>query len=159
MRQGLDPFVSMVPLTSRLASSFMTDLMEPMFAPTLRSNDMFSMPMSEVLNQEEQYVIRIRTAGFVKENVRTDIKNDNIVIRAERMTRSIPYNGQMGSDMAQGQGYAWAMSASFERSYVIFEEADRQKISASMKEGLLTLVLPKKGAVEPAIETTSIPIA
>eukprot|EP00190_Bangiopsis_sp_CCMP1999_P005455 CAMPEP_0198731946 /NCGR_PEP_ID=MMETSP1475-20131203/32967_1 /TAXON_ID= ORGANISM="Unidentified sp., Strain CCMP1999" /NCGR_SAMPLE_ID=MMETSP1475 /ASSEMBLY_ACC=CAM_ASM_001111 /LENGTH=208 /DNA_ID=CAMNT_0044494975 /DNA_START=202 /DNA_END=828 /DNA_ORIENTATION=+ len=166
-REAFDPFASMgmVPFSSPFMSSFMSpmmmDLMEPMFTPMRRGNNMFSMPRSEAFDQEREYIIRMEMTGFGKENVRTEIKGDNIVIMAEKMARGMPYDqeSQTNNNTMQGQSFGWAMSNSFAKSYIIPEDVERQKISATMKDGILTLVLPKKDREEPAIETTSIPIA
>eukprot|EP00188_Purpureofilum_apyrenoidigerum_P004956 Plantae.Rhodophyta-Purpureofilum_apyrenoidigerum.ctg6014.p1 GENE.Plantae.Rhodophyta-Purpureofilum_apyrenoidigerum.ctg6014~~Plantae.Rhodophyta-Purpureofilum_apyrenoidigerum.ctg6014.p1 ORF type:complete len:203 (-),score=50.21 Plantae.Rhodophyta-Purpureofilum_apyrenoidigerum.ctg6014:99-707(-) len=146
-----------------LAAPFLMDMMQPMCTPN-RNMRMYFNPRTDALEKEREYVLRLELAGFSKDDVKTEIKGDNLVISGEKHAEDVKEGEQQKpeeqqkqqEDISRRQIFGWSMNGSFARSYMLPKNVDRQGISAVMKDGVLTVTLPKQAKAQ--AETTSIPI-
>ncbi len=100
-------------------------------------------PMVDIYETDQALTLLADMPGVDAKGVSVDLK-DNVLTISGRLT------AQAGKEHLLYQEYA---TGSYMRSFTVSEKLDQTKIEASMKDGVLTLVLPKQEKLQPrAIE-------
>ncbi len=99
------------------------------------SNDVEGQLTIDVYQTEEAIVIKSTIAGVKPEDLDVSINNDMVTIRGERKNEEI-----VGSENYYYQECYWG---SFSRSVVLPIDIIAEKAEASLKNGILTIRLPK----------------
>jgi HSP20 family protein len=81
------------------------------------------------VEREKDYLIEVELPRFSKKDVKVSVENDTVVIQAEKKDNKY--------------------SSSFYQSYY-FDNVDVDNISAELKDGVLSVILPKKQVNKPA---------
>lgn len=89
---------------------------------------------TDIIDKNDQYVLQAELPGFAKEDIHIDIKGDYLTITAEHNEEKEDKNGQY---IRKERRYG-----SFARSFNI-SDIDTDKITASYKDGVLELNMPK----------------
>lgn len=135
----------------KTGSQLMRDVM---FPPTFRhlfeeftgnepiqNKGSFFRPGVEIIENEASFEILLSLPGMTKEEIKIEMKADDLVISGERVSRKKEENGKIHlSEMNYG---------SFSRSFYLPENIDKEKIEASYADGILTLHLPKGEEAKP----------
>lgn len=108
--------------------------------------DLFEMPRRstpavDVAEYDERTVVVAELPGVRKEDVQLTFTKDVLTITGERKPLEIPQNAKI---LVHEQHVR-----SFERSVRIGHAVDTEAISASMEQGMLTVVLPKAAVARP----------
>jgi HSP20 family protein len=96
-------------------------------------------PLSEITEQEGKIIVKVEMPGVTKDNIDVQLNNDELRIRGTR------------SD-AVDEGDVLLRErpcADYEKVFTIDETIDREKVDASMDNGVLTLTLHIKEEVKP----------
>jgi len=98
----------------------------------------------DVFQTRDNIVVKSTIAGVDPKNLDISVSNDLLTIRGYR---------EMDEEVNEGDFYAhecyWG---TFSRSIVLPQEVDQNKVQATLKNGVLTIILPKK------YKTTSIKV-
>ena len=95
-----------------------------------------SLPAVNIITSEDQFDIELATPGNKKADFRIEVEDDVLIISSETVSQS----GDTETSYERKEfGYN-----SFQRSFNIPESVNTDKISATYKEGVLTVSLPKK---------------
>ena len=98
------------------------------------------MPKVDVSESEREIQIVAELPGLKQEDVELNLDNDLLTLRGETSTSRDEKDKQYHlSERSYGR---------FERSFRLPETVDREKISASFENGLLTVTLPKSERTE-----------
>jgi HSP20 family protein len=89
---------------------------------------------TDIRETENAYILESDLPGFSREDIRAEIKNGYLTIRAERKSES---EGSNESYLRRERSYG-----SFSRTFDL-DGIDAEAITASFKDGVLTLELPK----------------
>jgi HSP20 family protein len=89
---------------------------------------------TDIRETENAYILESDLPGFSREDIRAEIKNGYLTIRAERKSESENSNE---SYLRRERSYG-----SFSRTFDL-DGIDAEAITASFKDGVLTLELPK----------------
>lgn len=89
----------------------------------------------DVFQEDDSIVIRSTVAGVKPEDIDIDLNNDMITIRGKRNSVS-----SVSEDDYFYQECYWG---SFSRSIILPCEVQAGKVKASLKDGVLTVILPK----------------
>lgn len=89
---------------------------------------------TDIRETENAYILESDLPGFTREDIHAEIKNGYLTIRAERKSESEDNNENY---LRRERGFG-----SFSRTFDL-EGIDADAISASFKNGVLTLELPK----------------
>nr|WP_242010725.1 Hsp20/alpha crystallin family protein [Acetobacter musti] len=103
---------------------------------------------TDVTEDAKGYTIAVEVPGCAESDVKLSATNGLLTISGEKKRPEVPEGTK--------QHLAGRWFASFEDSFAIPEDADADKISASMKNGVLTVVMPRKPEVKPAERTIAI---
>ena len=95
-----------------------------------------SLPAVNIITSEDQFDIELATPGNKKADFQIEVEDDVLIISSETVSQS----GDTEISYERKEfGYN-----SFQRSFNIPESVNTDKISATYKEGVLTVSLPKK---------------
>lgn len=95
-----------------------------------------SLPAVNIITSEDQFDIELATPGNKKADFQIEVEDDVLIISSETVSQS---RDTETSYERKEFGYN-----SFQRSFNIPESVNTDKISATYKEGVLTVSLPKK---------------
>lgn len=91
----------------------------------------------ELIEDENNYELELKIPGISKENIKVDIKNNNLIIKAEKKQ-------EIKQEDENKSYYRYAKSfAGFYRMISIPENADIDNIDSEYKNGILKIVIPK----------------
>ena len=109
-----------------------------------RRNGFKSLPAVNITEGNEAYTIEVAAPGLEKKDFRIDLNNDVLTISSEREK-----GHEENKDQYTCREFGYE---SFSRSFNLPEMVDRENISASHKNGILFLNIPKKeeAKVKPA---------
>jgi HSP20 family protein len=113
-----------------LPSKFLTSIFDDIFdVPATTTNK----PIHDIIENDNEYVLELILAGMKKDNVSINVKNDELIIVAERKEiNDLKYNRK--------QSYF----GKYEKSFVLPENINSENINASMEDGILKIMIPKK---------------
>ncbi len=107
----------------------------------LRQPEQVFAPSFEVFERKDGYVFRADLPGVKQEDL-------DITLNANRLTVS---GKREAEERKEGERfYAYERSfGSFSRSFTLPEGVDAEHVAAELKNGVLTLVVPKKPEIQP----------
>ena len=91
--------------------------------------------LSNVSENENEYLIEITAPGLKKEDIKIEIENDILKI----------YSDVEDSKEEKNDGYYRRefYKSSFERNFTLSNNVNKESISASMTDGILSVTIPK----------------
>lgn len=97
---------------------------------------------TDVRDENDKYIVETELPGFEKEDISIDIDGNHLVLSAEHKTQN--------EDKVNGKYiHRERTYGSYRRSFDI-SEVNADRIEAEYKNGVLTMILPKKSAEVPA---------
>ena len=134
-------------LTNPATQNTFSDFFNDFFNDSLMSRDYFkSVPAVNISERQNDYLIEMAAPGFAKEDFKVNVDNDVLTISAEKKNEKKDENSRYTRKEFQ--------YSSFSRTFTMPEHVEAEKIGAEYKEGVLSLMLPKKeeAKVKPARE-------
>ena len=106
------------------------------------SNESLSSFRTDISETGEGYKLEAELPGFQKEDIKVDIEDETLTIKAEHSENKDEKNDE-GEYVRRERYYG-----SYQRSFNV-SEIDVENISAAYENGVLTLNMPKKAPVKP----------
>lgn len=98
-------------------------------------------PATDILETKDEYVFKVELPGIAKEDVFVELNDNMLTIKGERKEeKDIDKEAYHRCERCSG---------SFSRSFNVPKNVDNQKISATMKNGILELKVPKAEQAKP----------
>ena len=97
---------------------------------------------TDISESNDAYKLEAELPGFKKEDIKVDIDDDTLTIKAEHSEQNDEQND--AGEYVRRERYYGSYSRSFNVS-----EIDQEGISAAYENGVLTLTMPKKAPVKP----------
>ena len=121
-----------------LLSHVFSDMFDDMLFPaTMSTANAPRLMNSEVREYDDHYELNMELAGFKKEDIKAELKDGYLTIKAERTN----------SD-AQNDGGRVIRSERFmgtcQRTFYVGEHVQREDVRAAFEDGVLKLYIPKK---------------
>jgi HSP20 family protein len=100
-----------------------------------REKDLAMLPAADIFEDAHQITVQAEMPGVSKEGLNVQADRNNLVIE-----------GRIGLDIPAGMSavYADLQTTVYRRSFVLSGELDTDHIAATLKDGLLTLRIPKR---------------
>ena len=101
-------------------------------------------PPLNVWEYNDRYEVEVELPGFSSEEVSMQVKEHTLIIKSTDKLNV--------ADAEEGKKYLYKENnakGTFERQLIVPDDADESKIKASMKNGMLTVVVPKKEEEQP----------
>ena len=92
-------------------------------------------PAVDILHDGESYSIVMDLPGVTGNDLKLDLEQGNLTVHATRET----YNGKTRL-LRQGRHGG----GEFQRRFTVGEDVDRDKVSARLEDGILTITLPRR---------------
>ena len=116
----------------------------PFYMPNLFDDDFFSgltsrtssMPAVNIREDEKNYFLDLAIPGIDKKDLKIDINEDVLTISSEKKSEN-----EEERDGYKRKEFSYS---SFCRSFYIPENANKEKIEANYKDGVLNVTLPKQ---------------
>jgi len=122
-------------------NNFRSDFFKPM------QNNSWE-PNFEVLNTEDSYIVRADLPGLTKKDISIEVSDNIVTISGDRKNERTKDNSQYRySELSYG---------SFSKSFTLPEDSIEDKINAKMKDGVMTIEVPRMEPVKPKVKTISI---
>jgi len=112
-------------------------LFNEMFKSVKRSEqkDMENLPACDISEDQTKYILKFDLPGVPKENVKVEINNDQLTIRAERKEEKVTDDKKKHlSEVYYG---------SYFRSFTLPGSVDEKKVDAKFSDGVLTVTVAK----------------
>jgi len=124
---------SMFPFKPALFNDFFDGIFDSEF---LNKEVMRYVPSVNIIERAEDFRIELAASGYAKEDFKVEADNGVLTISSEKQAEKKDEN-----DRYTRKEFSFS---SFNRSFSLPEHVDAEKISASYKDGLLILTIPKK---------------
>ncbi len=124
------------------SSPFFPDWLDDFFTgeinPLIKTRTL-TVPPVNVFETDSAFKIELASPGLKKEDIKIDLDNDVLTISAEKEEKDVTEKGNFTK-----REYNYY---NFSRSFTLPESADRDKIEAKSKDGVLTITINKKEEV------------
>lgn len=100
----------------------------------------YYVPQTDIFETDDALTVVMEMPGVAKDNVSVDLENNRL--RVEGHIDFSNYGGMEPVYIEYNVGH-------YERSFTLSNKIDQGKISADLKDGVLTLILPKVEDVKP----------
>lgn len=97
-------------------------------------------PAMDVVRTKDEYRLALDVAGYKAEDLGAYIEDHVLHVKGEAHSQDEEGRRYIVRERRHG---------GFERSVTLPEDADEERMSAGLKDGLLTLVLPRRAKAEP----------
>jgi len=118
------------------------ELMEHFFSGEPLTGGEMRLPDVDVREEDKRYLIEAELPGIGEQELKLELKNGLLELTAEKKEED-----------GEKKGRTWIRrerrETSFRRSFALPEDADGENIEARIKDGVLTVELPKRAAAEP----------
>jgi HSP20 family protein len=137
----LEPFFGWSGLRD-VGSSRLARMMEEMFgvAPTRAGG---IVPALEVSEDEKQYTVSVELPGARREDVTIECQEGVLTIRGEKKSER--------EEKKEQRRWVERRYGSFSRSFSLPANALEDQVKATLKDGVLTLVIPKREEAKPRV--------
>jgi len=101
-----------------------------------------TLPSVNIKESEDGFEVEVAAPGFDKKDFNIELDNDILTISSEKTVEN---------ETAEGERYTKKEFSyqSFTRSFNLPEDVDAEKITAKYKNGILSVVIPKKEEAKP----------
>lgn len=100
----------------------------------------FFMPQTDIFESNDALTVVMEMPGVTKDNISVDVENDQL-----RVEGKIDFSNYEAMEPV----YTEYNVGHYQRGFTLSNKIDRDKISADLKDGVLTLVLPKVEDMKP----------
>jgi len=98
-------------------------------------------PPVDIVERENEVILKLDLPEINQNDIDIKVEEDTLIIRGERkFPKEAPHENYLQIERPYG---------SFQRTFSVPRMIDREKIKAAYKDGVLRIVLPKKGEVHP----------
>ena len=104
---------------------------------------------TDIVENGNSYELKADLPGFAKEDINVDLKDHVLTISASHKANKEEKDQKSGRVLRQERS-----TANYQRSFRVDEDVKPEDISAKYENGVLTLTLPKKEAVETKADDT-----
>ena len=131
-------------LLARRNQNWLPDVFNTLFDTDIMPKFNATAPAINVIEKEKEYDVELAAPGMTKDDFKVTLdEEENLVVALEKKTENNEENKETGHYLRREFSYT-----KFHQTLLLPEDVDREKIAASVENGVLTVVLPKKSAQE-----------
>ncbi len=121
--------------------SLASPLWEPLFAVAPQDHERCYMtPAADIVEKENAWLFRMDLPGVGKEDIDIEVNGDQLVVSGQRH--------EHGEEKHEGYTYIERVDGLFRRSFTLPESANRDSISARIKNGVVEVHVEKVPEVQ-----------
>ena len=111
-------------------------------------NGKSAMPRVDVCEKKDSYVLEMELPGYTENDVELDLK-DRVLTIASKMKDAKKAEKEEKKEAAENVYLVKERrNTNFTRSFTMPEDIDQEKVTAAFKNGLLTIVIPRKAETQ-----------
>lgn len=135
-----EPWSVLNQLSNEMNSLFGTPAGQAVADPSTMATSDWT-PAVDIQEEKDRYVIQADVPGVKPEDIEVQMENGILTIKGERSAE----------DIQEGEGYKRVerIRGSFHRRFTLPETADPENITATSRNGVLEVVIPKQEKVQP----------
>jgi HSP20 family protein len=137
----LNPFSQGGLIDRMFDASFPWKMLKAFNQDFAKEEPMNFLPKLDVKSDAQQYVLSAEIPGVAKDNVKLEVHDGVLVLSGEKNEEK-----SEGEEKKQQVHVLERRYGSFERSMTLPEDADVEHIKAQHKDGVLTVIIPRKAA-------------
>ena len=142
-------------LLARRNQNWLPDVFNTLFDTDIMPKFNATAPAINVIEKEKEYDVELAAPGMTKDDFKVTLdEEDNLVVALEKKEETTDENTETGHYLRREFSYT-----KFHQTLLLPDDVDREKIGASVENGVLTVVLPKKSTQELKKEAKVIEIA
>jgi len=104
-------------------------------------------PPIDVYETEDRYVVTAEVPGIARDDIELAVQDSRLTLRGTRRGDALQKSTQHFHQVERGHG-------TFERSFQFADPVHTEKVTADLREGVLTIVLPKVASPAKRIQVT-----
>ncbi len=136
----------MMPIRKYNSQNWLPTFFNDFFDNDWMSKTNATAPAINVIENEKNYQVEVAAPGMTKEDFNIHLSNDNeLVITMEKKNEST----EEGKDGRKYLRREFSYSK-FQQAFVLPEDVEKEKINATVNDGVLTIELPKRTPEEKA---------
>ena len=120
-------------------------------AATTWNEDIVPDPAAEVVEEKDAFRVALELPGMAEKDVEIAIEGDMLTVRGEKKRET---ERKEGDEVYSER--SWGM---FQRSFLLPDSVDRDKVEATFAKGVLTIVLPKSQTAREAVRKIEVKAA
>ena len=106
-------------------------------------------PAVNVIDEEKDYKVEVAAPGMTKEDFQIKLDNDNnLIIALEKKTQTEEHQKKNHKYLRREFSYS-----KFQQAFTLPDDVEKDKITAKMTDGVLTIDIPKKEPA-PVVDTS-----
>ncbi len=133
------PTFEQFPSLGNLLNDIWSDELPTVFRSNF--NEGMTLPKVNIKENTEGFEVEVAVPGFKKDNFNISVENEQLMISAE-----VEENAEEKNEEFTRREFGYA---SFQRTFVLPESVDGDKIKANYSDGILSVHLPKKEEAKP----------
>ncbi len=111
------------------------------FAPAARTKAGFIEPAVDIIEKDENIIVKAQVPGIPKEDIKLEVQGDQLTIKGE--------NKQEKEEKKENYYRQEILYGSFYRLIDLPAEVEKENIKATLKDGVLEIALKKSKALKP----------
>ena len=106
-------------------------------------------PAVNVIDEEKDYKVEVAAPGMTKEDFQIKLDNDNnLIIALEKKTQTEEHDKKTNKYLRREFSYS-----KFQQAFTLPDDVEKEKITAKMTDGVLTIDIPKQEPA-PVVDTS-----
>ena len=106
-------------------------------------------PAVNVIDEEKEYKVEVAAPGMTKEDFQIKLDNDNnLIIALEKKNKNEEHDKKTNKYLRREFSYS-----KFQQAFTLPDDVEKDKITAKMTDGVLTIDIPKKEPA-PVVDTS-----
>lgn len=130
-----------------LFNSLFNDFGDDFATPTFNYRKVFQAPKVDVKEEENAYTLEMDLPGKTDKDVKIELNNNVLTIASESEEKC--ENKQEKAEDKRKWLIRERSCSKFSRSFTLPEDVDSEKLSASCKNGVLSVIMPRKPLSSP----------
>ncbi len=111
-------------------------------------NGKSAMPRVDVSEKKDSYVLEMELPGYTENDVELDLKDRVLTISSKLKDAKKAEKEEKKESAESVYLIKERRNSTFSRSFTMPEDIDQEKVSAAFKNGLLTVVIPRKAEAQ-----------
>ena len=135
-----DPFRDLLSLQDRMNRLFEESMTRNKVFEEALTTGIWS-PVVDIYETDTSVILKAELPGMTKEDIAIEINENNLILKGERkFQKDIKEENYHRIERSYG---------SFSRSFTLPDTVDRERVSASFKDGILEITIPKIEGARP----------
>ncbi len=136
-----------------LFNDLFDDFEDDSYLPSLNFKKVFQTPKVDVKEEKDAYTLLMDLPGKSEKDVNIELNNNVLTISSETETKEDAKEAKKEAKLEKKNEGRWLIKersySKFSRSFTLPDDVDSEKLSAAVKNGVLTVTMPRHELAAP----------